>query len=492
MGKINITKLQSEIEKVLQRFYKEEKLDPDYTESKIRPFKYEGSDAPATKVEVSSEADYETMDDLANELDKIIKTYNKDSYFEAEDAGIISAIITEDSGIKESVLESLHGKQEISDFFKLCKELGLETAGDLKRFANENQNRIIVNFLLSKYDLTMSSDAFFETLKDYKKEELGDTFKIAEGKESGETAEIVESIKSIYSAEAPSNGVIDLEEDRTLTVTFSELEVTDVPYGPVYDTNYYEEPWQKEATVYLSDYEYVIKDGLTDFEEYYQDFLNDVESEEYDKDPDAYTKEHFEDLVKKYGDGFINNIYDDATEEAFDKAIDEAESSYSEPEDDEYDEYRDTMGAMGAQDLDEAAEREEGDLLDEEEREFIENNKEKISPEDLLVTTSNPVAPYIITLYEKYPIYEPAEGGYYYDGIEVDTQWACDDLEEAKYEFEKLAKSYDLKIRGENKGIAFSEPTGRIGEGYILQIESDTDSKYNKVDSRASGYHPYE
>jgi hypothetical protein len=486
MGKINITKLQSEIEKVLQRFYKEEKLDPDYTEIKIRPFKYEDSDAPATKVEVRSEADYETMDDLANELDKIIKTYNKDSYFEAEDAGIISAIIAEDSGIKESVLESLHGKQEISDFFKLCKELGLETAGDLKRFADENQNRIIVNFLLSKYDLTMSADAFFETLKDYKKEELGDTFKIAESKESGETIEIVESM---YSAKAPSNDVIDLKEDRTLTVTFSELEVTDVPYGPIHDTNYYEEPWQKETTVYLSDYEYVIKDGLTDFEEYYQDFLNDVEFEEYDKDPDAYTKEHFEDLVKKYGDGFINNIYDDAAEEAFDKARDEAESSYSEPEYDEYDAYEDVMRA---QDLDEAVEREEGDLLDEEEKEFIENDKEKISPEDLLVTTSNPVAPYIITLYEKYPIYEPAEGGYYYDGIEVDTQWACDNLEEAKYEFEKLAKRYDLKIQGENKDIAFSEHPEKIGEGYILQIESDTDSKYDKVDNLASGYHPYE
>lgn len=402
MGKINITKLQSEIEKVLQKFYKEEKLDPDYTEIKIRPFKYEDSDIPATKVEVRSEADYEIMDDLANELDKIIKTYNKDSYFEAEDAGIISAIIAEDS------------------------------------------------------------------------------------KESGETIKIVESM---YLAKTPSNDVIDLKDDRTLTVTFGELEVADVPYGPTHDTNYYEEPWQKETNVYLSDYEYVIKGGLTEFEEYYQDFLNDAESEEYDKDPDAYTKEHFEDLVKKYGDGFINNIYDDATEEAFDKAVDEAESYYSEPEYDEYDVDEDVMRA---QDLDEAVEREEGDLLDEEEREFIENDKEKISPEGLLVTASNPVAPYIITLYEKYPIYEPAEGGYYYDGIEVDTQWACDNLEEAKYEFEKLAKSYDLKIQGENKDIAFSEPVGRIGEGYILQIESDTDSKYDKVDSRASGYHPYE
>lgn len=393
MGKINITKLQSEIEKVLQKFYKEEKLDPDYTEIKIRPFRYEDSDTPATKVEVSSEADYETMDDLANELDKIIKTYNKDSYFEAEDAGIISAIIAEDGG------------------------------------------------------------------------------------------EAIEIVESMYLAKTPSSDVIDLEDNRTLTVTFSELEVADIPYGPIHYTNYYEEPGQKETTVRLSDYEYVIKDGLTDFEEYYQDFLNDAESEEYDKDPDAYTKEHFEDLVKKYGDGFINNIYDDATKEAFDKAVDEAESSYSEPEYDEYDAY---------EDLDEAVEREEGDLLDEEEREFIENDKEKISPEDLLVTASNPVAPYIITLYEKYPIYEPAEGGYYYDGIEVDTQWACDNLEEAKYEFEKLAKSYDLKIQGENKDIAFSEPVGRIGEGYILQIESDTDSKYDKVDSRASGYHPYE
>ena len=66
--------------------------------------------------------------------------------------------------------EALHGKEEIDEFFKLCNEIGLKTLGDLQRFGDNNKNRIIVNDLLSKYDSSMSTDAFFETLRDYKKE----------------------------------------------------------------------------------------------------------------------------------------------------------------------------------------------------------------------------------------------------------------------------------------------------------------------------------
>ena len=79
----------------------------------------------------------------------------------------------EDMNLKEA----LRGKEEIDEFFKLCDELGLRTLGDLERFADDNRNRIIVNNLLKKYDSSMSSDAFFQTLKDYKQEEFGGKFK---------------------------------------------------------------------------------------------------------------------------------------------------------------------------------------------------------------------------------------------------------------------------------------------------------------------------
>ena len=76
----------------------------------------------------------------------------------------------------EGINEALYGWDEINEFFRLCKEIGLETGEDLKRFADDNKNRIIVNDLLSKYDSSMSTDAFFQTLRDYKHEELGDDF----------------------------------------------------------------------------------------------------------------------------------------------------------------------------------------------------------------------------------------------------------------------------------------------------------------------------
>ena len=79
---------------------------------------------------------------------------------------------------EEELNEALHGMKEINEFFQLCKEIGLETLGDLERFAEDNKNRVIVNNALSKLGLTISSDAFFETLRDYRNEELPDDFKI--------------------------------------------------------------------------------------------------------------------------------------------------------------------------------------------------------------------------------------------------------------------------------------------------------------------------
>lgn len=85
----------------------------------------------------------------------------------------------------EELNEALHGKKEIDEFFKLCDEIGLRTFGDLKRFADNNKNRIIVNDLLSKYDSSMSADAFFQTLRDYKQEELGDDFVAIDDEDDG-------------------------------------------------------------------------------------------------------------------------------------------------------------------------------------------------------------------------------------------------------------------------------------------------------------------
>ena len=87
--------------------------------------------------------------------------------------------------VSRQLNEALHGWDEINEFFRLCKEIGLETGEDLKRFADDNRNRIIVNDLLSKYDSSMSTDAFFQTLRDYKQEELGDDFVAIDDEDDG-------------------------------------------------------------------------------------------------------------------------------------------------------------------------------------------------------------------------------------------------------------------------------------------------------------------
>ena len=73
--------------------------------------------------------------------------------------------------------EALYGKKEIDEFFTLCDKLGLKTFGDLKAFADNNENRILVNDLFKDYDSSLSTDAFFQTLRDKVKEMSNDEFK---------------------------------------------------------------------------------------------------------------------------------------------------------------------------------------------------------------------------------------------------------------------------------------------------------------------------
>jgi hypothetical protein len=58
----------------------------------------------------------------------------------------------------------------------LCDKLGLKTLGDLQNFADTNRNRIIVNKMLQKFSSNMSTDAFFETLRDRVQEMPNDEF----------------------------------------------------------------------------------------------------------------------------------------------------------------------------------------------------------------------------------------------------------------------------------------------------------------------------
>ena len=84
---------------------------------------------------------------------------------------------------------------------------------------------------------------------------------------------------------------------------------------------------------------------------------------------------------------------------------------------------------------------------------------------------------YYLTYYEEYPIYEPAEGGYYYSGCNA-VEWAYDEnMDDVINYIPKFAEKFDLEIVKFHEGVAeyfrecFDEDFGSI----IVAIEK---SKY--------------
>lgn len=109
---------------------------------------------------------------------------------------------------------------------------------------------------------------------------------------------------------------------------------------------------------------------------------------------------------------------------------------------------------------------------------------------------------YYITYYEAYPIYEPAEGGYYYEGINA-VEWAYWDEEnnfdEVFNHIGELAEKYDLKNLNVDKKWAYDmvneygnimvaiDRSKYIGDNRYLYLENETAFK-----SEECGWHPYE
>lgn len=87
--------------------------------------------------------------------------------------------------------------------------------------------------------------------------------------------------------------------------------------------------------------------------------------------------------------------------------------------------------------------------------------------------------PYYVTLYYLYPIYEPAEGGCYYNGIGVDKSYGFQTYRQAR---QFLAKRYkecftsDCQVEGwdcmgNHKFFGVLDENGYIGNGYFWQLE---------------------
>lgn len=103
-----VTKIQNKINKVLQ--------EPEYgfTEKEIKDYtvvETEKLNDEEIKIEVRAELDYEGLDNLMTELNPIIQKYDENSYFDADEPGIASAIInTKINKITEAV-----DKEEVQD-----------------------------------------------------------------------------------------------------------------------------------------------------------------------------------------------------------------------------------------------------------------------------------------------------------------------------------------------------------------------------------------
>lgn len=89
-----------------------------------------------------------------------------------------------------------------------------------------------------------------------------------------------------------------------------------------------------------------------------------------------------------------------------------------------------------------------------------------------------------LTHYTEYPIYEPAEGGYFYAGKEATNFYRLNSVKQAK---RKLAK---LKKKLEAEGFVVYEDRAYLHSRYIGEGEQIVIEKV--YGSHNSGWHPYE
>lgn len=94
--------------------------------------------------------------------------------------------------------------------------------------------------------------------------------------------------------------------------------------------------------------------------------------------------------------------------------------------------------------------------------------------------------PFYVTYYQEYPIYEPAEGGYYYAGMEAIYSKGFDTREEAEEHLREVAANeYDSGWGNIKNGVA---RRGKyIGEGEQIVIETRRDYL-----SQEKGWEPYQ
>lgn len=97
--------------------------------------------------------------------------------------------------------------------------------------------------------------------------------------------------------------------------------------------------------------------------------------------------------------------------------------------------------------------------------------------------------PYYVTLYHEYPIYEPAEGGYYYAGLEAEEVEGFDSFQDAMNAIDEIAEqlnSNDYNLVKKSRTEYRDEGDKYIGTGAVLCVENNKQFR-----SRERGRVPY-
>lgn len=93
---------------------------------------------------------------------------------------------------------------------------------------------------------------------------------------------------------------------------------------------------------------------------------------------------------------------------------------------------------------------------------------------------------FYVTHYVTYPIYEPAEGGYYYEGIVARDVFQFTSLKRAKEYLYRLARQLGFYVSPTRRSAHSPiETTRYIGDREYLRLETNPGSE-------ESGYCPYE
>ena len=127
------------------------------------------------RIEIGVEADYSLTEKLTEEFDKVIKEYDKNSYFEMVEPGLIEAYLDFDSSLSKSIKEDKETKNEelnnlTDNIPKRKQRIFFDMDGTLFKWRNirlnlkeEEETRDIAKIILD----ILYKDKYFESLPPY-------------------------------------------------------------------------------------------------------------------------------------------------------------------------------------------------------------------------------------------------------------------------------------------------------------------------------------